>query len=338
MEEQQPQTSSNAVTSFVFAMIAFVAYVVPSFVSGFDFGITELCLLVSLPASFVCGVSALAEIRKNPGIVKGWAFAVIGIIPGSLAILLIFLIVFSPYGHHHTPTRVNCLNNLKQIGTAINMYESDWDDKFPLASGPGREFERVFGMNWNYRTNSRGGERRWFQNLIAPYAKNKRIFMCPEVGEDGTWATPRGTVSYVYNRHGGFIYPKDPHGQGAPSEAVVEAPAGSRIGKMQLEDDPPTSYWFNAAVVNRSGKGGTKVVSGKPESVCDKTADAPIIWDTPCGFSKGSSEGQIAHQDAMCVCYADGHAKPYQIPDAKLDEWTKNHFLNTHGYEGWFPE
>lgn len=235
--------------------------------------------------------------------------------------------------------KTNCLNNLKQIGTAVNMYESDWDDRFPLVSGPGREFERVFSMTYNYRImQNNSGERRWFQNVVAPYAKNKKIFMCPALGEDGKWATPSGTVSFYMNRHGGFPSSVDPL-HGVSSAQPVNAPAGSNYLPMLIEADPPTSYWFNCSI---QGPGKNQLlISGQSEAVCDKTADAPLVWDTPCGFNNGSGEGQLAHEDVIIVCYADGHAKPYQVPNTKIDEWinpTNGYFTERHGYEGWYPD
>jgi len=229
--------------------------------------------------------------------------------------------------------RTSCLNNLKQIGTGINMYESDWDDRYPLVSGPGREFERVWpgitGAYSNLRTLSSSGERRWFQNLIAPYARNRKIFMCPSVGENGTWRVSSGaTVSYWLNRHGG--YPKPPDPANAPS-----APSGSQY-PANWDHDPPTSYWFNARAVHPSY--GEKIISGQSESTCEKTADAPVVWDTPAGLDDGSGEGRLAHEDSINVAYADGHAKNFSVPNPKLAPWPTQHYWQVKGYEGWWQD
>lgn len=239
--------------------------------------------------------------------------------------------------------KTNCLNNLKQIGTAVNMYQSDWDDRYPLASGPGREFERIFTIAWNYRTNSNTGERRWLQNVVAPYAKNKKIFMCPAMGEDGKWYTSSGTVTYFWNRHGGYTYNAttcpDLHGSGNPQALpVVTMPAGSNTNQLPFVNDPPTSYWFNASCDSPSA--APMSISGQSEAICEKTADAPLVWDTPSGLTQpgGGTEAQLAHEDVIQILYADGHAKPYSVPNPRLAEWTTNHYWNTHGWEGWYPE
>jgi len=230
--------------------------------------------------------------------------------------------------------RTSCLNNLKQIGTAIQMYESDWDDRYPLASGPGREFEqKIAGWSFNYRNvvgnYANSGEKRWFQNLIAPYARNRKIFMCPSVGENGTWRVSGGaTVTYRLNRHGGYAHPVPDPDLNAPS-----APGGS-TPPANYDHDPPTSYWFNARADHPSY--GQKIISGASESTCEKTADAPVVWDTPSGYDDGSGEGRLAHEDSINVAYADGHAKNFSVPNPKLAPWPAKHYWEVKGYEGWW--
>ncbi|MCX6377690.1 MAG: prepilin-type N-terminal cleavage/methylation domain-containing protein [Armatimonadetes bacterium] len=248
--------------------------------------------------------------------------------------------------------KTSCLNNLKQIGTAVNMYNNDWDDRYPLVTGAGREIERVFGStygwtgaNSNLRTQNLSSERRWFQNLVSPYAKNKRIFMCPAVSEDGTWKTHiPGTVTYWKNRHG-TTDPKDPHSPQNPNVTQPLTPPGNSTPILVYEQDPPTSYWFNAILSNTlavdayTQPRSTLIISGQCEAICEKTADAPLIWDTPCGDDSGSTgEGVLAHEDVINVAYADGHAKGYAVPNARLAEWRTDNYYHTRCFEGWYPD
>ena len=324
---ESPTTSLWAIASFAFGILSLLI-AVPYCAVRSQLTATLLpILVVTLSLGLIYGIVALVQIGRNPGVLKGRGIALVGVIPGAIGVLFLCVILFTPHGC--PPTRTSCLNNLKHIGTAIVMYESDWDDRFPLVSGPGREFERVYGWTWNYRTNSRGGERRWFQNLVEPYSRNRRIYMCPDVSEDGTWRIPgKGTARFLYNRHGGAFTPADPE--------RIDPPAGSTAAGLKLEYDPPTSYWFNA-YVTRAGR-PDKVISGRSEAICDKTADAPIVWDTPCGFDNGDGHAQIAHEDVINVCYVDGHAKPYQIPNPKVKEWLDSDFRGLHGSDGWYPE
>ncbi len=350
MEQQQSRTNSRwAIASFSIAIVEVVLIALFSYVEfAVDTaGLFLFCLSAFPPLSFICGIVAFVDIARNRDTTKGRAMALVGAIPMFILTVLIITPFLLRVGHPPR-RRSNCLNNLKQIGTGISLYQTDWDDKYPLVSGPGRAFEEAMGQTWNYRTNSTGGERRWMQDLLGVYAKSKKIFWCPALEQDASWAMGGkhpGVVYYWQNRHGGFIYNgtkcPDIHGKNNPDGlGVLAAPDGSTIDGLLFENDPLTSYWFNAVITDNSGKNqGTIVVSGHSPEVCDKTADAPIVWDTPCGYAvTQGEEAQMAHEDVMNVLYADGHAKPYQILNLRAAEWTKDHFGNTHGYEGWFPE
>jgi prepilin-type processing-associated H-X9-DG protein len=116
---------------------------------------------------------------------------------------------------------------------------------------------------------------------------------------------------------------------------VLGAPDGSATAGLPLENDPPTSYWFNASVT-KAGR-PDKVISGRSEKVCAVTADAPLVWDTPCGYDNGAGDANIAHADVINICYADGHAKPLQVP-TRAKDWLENDYYTLHGSEGWYPE
>ena len=281
------------------------------------------------------------QLKRNR---KGFTLIELLVVIAIIAILA--AILFPVFARaRRAAQRTSCLNNLKQIGVAINMYESDWDDRYPLVSGPGRMFEETLtalsGPNgswgdFNYRNilvNDPSGEKRWFQNLVSPYARNRKIFMCPSVTENGTWKVGGVIATYWWNRHGGFTYPEDPHGRGSPN-GVVTPPSGS-TPPSSYDQDPPTSYWFNACALNRT-YGTTKIISGQSESVCDKTSDSAIVWDTPSGIDDDTGDAALAHEDSINACYADGHAKNFSIPRPNIPPWPKSHFWYEQGGIGWW--
>ncbi len=69
--------------------------------------------------------------------------------------------------------RTSCLSNLKQLGTAFQMYQQDYDGRFHKAAGIRSPAVNGFGAN----TNIRGWYHwPWF---YGPYVKSVNVFDCP---------------------------------------------------------------------------------------------------------------------------------------------------------------
>ncbi len=69
-----------------------------------------------------------------------------------------------------------CLNNLKQIGTALYAYLSDWDDTFPLNRFP----EGAHAASVEYSGSAYNWKRALFNYISSP-----AVFECPS--NDGAW-------------------------------------------------------------------------------------------------------------------------------------------------------
>jgi prepilin-type N-terminal cleavage/methylation domain-containing protein len=82
-----------------------------------------------------------------------------------------------------------CLSNLKQLGTAITMYRSDWDSRGPFSGWP-----PSFSGQFNVHSANSVYEQDW-QCSIQPYLKNAMVLRCPS---DKTPYADR-PVSYLYN-------------------------------------------------------------------------------------------------------------------------------------------
>src|SRR6266849_2509834 len=79
-----------------------------------------------------------------------------------------------------------CLSNLKQIGMAVQMYSSDYDDHMVYA----RSFGRMWSLVEKYWGSGKQGERTddvEMPDLLAPYTKNTEVFFCPSVSRDMVW-------------------------------------------------------------------------------------------------------------------------------------------------------
>ena len=106
-------------------------------------------------------------------------FRLIWQILGTLVILGFLVAVFFPVytdGRPMSP-KTGCLSNLKQISTAVAIYESDNDDLLPS------DF-----------TFDGAASQTKFMDAVYPYMKNKGLFLCPQQQKDikEKSATPSG--------------------------------------------------------------------------------------------------------------------------------------------------
>jgi prepilin-type N-terminal cleavage/methylation domain-containing protein/prepilin-type processing-associated H-X9-DG protein len=85
-----------------------------------------------------------------------------------------------------------CMSNCKQIGTAIQIYSTDYDDNLP-ASG-------VYGAN--HPLYGKYGWALWVP-LMNPYIKNYGVWACPNAGKNFIIGptTDRIKVTYGYNEY-----------------------------------------------------------------------------------------------------------------------------------------
>lgn len=141
----EPKTSRLAITSLVLSIIGALTCV-----GGILFG----------PVSLVLGIISLVQIGRRPTALRGQGLAIAGMIIGGLSILLVPVgaaVLFPVFmaSRERALQTPQCLNNLKQLSAAMNMYLDDYDERFP---SPER---------WN--------------DALRPYVRNGRVFICPRV-------------------------------------------------------------------------------------------------------------------------------------------------------------
>ena len=135
----------------------------------------------------------------------------------AVVAIIIFLILLFPLAlrHRRPPDtiRVTCLNNLKSLGYAMNLYQSDWDGRLIVLRSSRQQVPP--GQSWTDR--------------ILPYARNKNIITCPEPQRR---PTNNDRLSYSFNTGLSGIrksWAREPHEVALWWDTVSDSPANNNI-------------------------------------------------------------------------------------------------------------
>src|SRR5579864_7256321 len=104
-------------------------------------------------------------------------FTLIELLVVIAIIAILAAILFPVFSQAREKARqTSCLSNMKQIGTAEQMYVQDYDERTffrASASAPSPWRSDAIIPNANLRTQAS-----WW-NLLMPYIKNNQVFTCP---------------------------------------------------------------------------------------------------------------------------------------------------------------
>lgn len=124
---------------------------------------------------------------------KRRAFTLIELLVVIAIIAILAAILFPVFAQAREAARkASCASNLKQIGTALNMYTQDYDEVVTPAAVSGGVYPMPDGT-----TNT---TQLWF-HAIYPYVKNVQLFNCPSSTTKWT-GNYTGTIGYGANRFG----------------------------------------------------------------------------------------------------------------------------------------
>jgi prepilin-type N-terminal cleavage/methylation domain-containing protein len=114
---------------------------------------------------------------------KNKAFTLIELLVVIAIIALLAAILFPVFAQAREKGRqTQCLSNMRQVGTAIQLYITDYDDVYPMSRMP--DDKHLLGgcipISIPDAPNcSLGGSSMNWKRAIASYIKNKEIFVCP---------------------------------------------------------------------------------------------------------------------------------------------------------------
>ena len=260
-------------------------------------------------------------------VLRGFTLIELLVVIAIIAILAAILFpVFSQA--REAARRTTCLNNSKQIGTALMMYAQDYDEILPgYRFGEGSTPQ--MNPHWEHPAVGNQSDRNIFVNqLLFPYTKNDGIWKCPSnprawVNTDASnvqqskpdFQSYGGQNSYGANN---YVFPSK---RGFPL-AALNAPSDT-IGFVDTQ-------YYN--VLPRGPAGQPCVLAGDPGGTGFVVSSwYPRYWknignsyvgfgDTPEPTDEQAAQGgNSRHSGQINVIWLDGHAKSVKYEKLILD-------------------
>ena len=260
------------------------------------------------------------------------AFTLIELLVVIAIIAILAAILFPVFAQAREKARqTSCLSNIKQWGTAIMMYQQDYDELFPMAYGfyPGigwlRGIIHDFPADWENSVTDPleiAAYNMMWANSVQPYMKNMAIASCPSAqlynfnGVDFSAANQRkkpGQCSYTFN---GDLHTYPLAGVVSPADVILLNEGRGKI-------------LFNG------------FATSNPQLVCGSQTE-PCIYkprdytNRVCQTGNGSTDTSYVaynsfwvHNQGMNFTYTDGHVK-WRRMGAQLSPTHTSSAVDTH--------
>ena len=192
-----------------------------------------------------------------------------------------------------------CTSNLKQLATAMLMYTSDYDQRFPSV-GDGFSYPR--GSDWVAVTQNVAGGVMVEAGSLYPYVKNAQAYVCPNAEKCADPYTNGGRdwtrTSYTMNACLGY---------GLTAGGASMARVGKKLNKVTypastflLVEENDSNFSFNKGDYNDSC------------FYIKSTAGGAIAQ---CDAPPGNADSNDRHGGGAVAAYCDGHVKWHNYLD-----------------------
>ncbi|MCB0826642.1 MAG: prepilin-type N-terminal cleavage/methylation domain-containing protein [Armatimonadetes bacterium] len=249
------------------------------------------------------------------------AFTLIELLVVIAIIAILAAILFPVFAQAKMAAKkTQSLSNLKNIGTAVQIYIADYDDMYPLSSvqvtsiGPTSTTSNRFvptpakiAVDLGVEPIRVNAANAFVSNSIQPYIKNIDIFSDPVAirHDGGTFSmlgglTPPSTakdITYTYN---GLLHAYSSTSVNSVSNTVLYWPG---MGKRSLIAGGYASPWLNCTQTN------PVCVYVPTKSTCSFSVNGESSSYT----SNSSGRGFEMFSGVMTYTYADSHAKARRI-------------------------
>lgn len=223
------------------------------------------------------------------------AFTLIELLVVIAIIAILAAILFPVFAQAREKARqTSCVSNLKQLGTAAQMYNQDYDGLWV----PPYKYQGPNGCN----------DLDWWDDLLQPYAKNRQIAICPSR--------------------------KFPVGCAAPRNRWANNGIEKQIsyGVNTLESWPVTGWNGNSKYGYRKPLVAGATTFGESVHEAEIYEPAGTIWAFDVQASEIWNENSLdytasvdayrRHSDGFNAVFGDGHAKWLKAGSSKPSMWS----------------